>query len=138
MKITTLCILSLGLLSACEVKSTEDTSSNDSNPMFEVNNLTVTSADCGDEEPPESTISVNVNPDSIVQVEHVNFTASSCLSFEVQADLDGNDVNLSYTEVGEPCDCISSYSLTYDIQGLETGIYRLQFPGNQSEDVTIE
>jgi len=138
MKFTTLGILSLAFLSACEAKSTEDTSSSNDTPNFEVINLTVTSAECNDEEPPEESLYVYVNSESVVQVSHSNVLSSACLNFDVEASLDGNDVNLSYIEVGEPCDCTSTYTLAYDIQGLESGIFRLQLPGNMTEDVNIQ
>ena len=102
MKFKILSILSLVFLSACEVKSTEDTSpSDETTPIFEVTNLTVTSTECGDEEPPESSLNVYVNSEKIVQIQHYDFLSSSCLDFDVQAVLNGNDVNLAYNEVGE-------------------------------------
>jgi len=132
-------LLSLSTLIACQEKSVEDTSSDHqaNTTPFEITNLTVTSTDCGIEEETEATLTVSVESD-IVQIEHRDFTASSCLGFEVEGGLEGTDLTLSYIETGEPCDCISAYTLIYDIQGLDAGTYSMTFPGNLSEDVTID
>ena len=69
---------------------------------------------------------------------HENFEESSCLSFGVEGELDGSDVNIAYLKSGDECDCIDMYRLEYHIEGLEPGTYTLNALGGVSASVVIE
>ena len=124
----------LGTLFACTSKES-DTSTVEGG-TFEVTNTSVSSTDCGGE--PSADIFTATVETGVVQVIHENYEESSCLSFAVEGELDGSDVNVVYTKSGEECDCIDMYRFEYHIEGLEAGSYTLNAPGGMSASVVIE
>lgn len=72
----------------------------------------------------------------IVHVIHTNYLASCCLGFDVSAALSAGRIDLSYTEVGDPCDCTCPYSLGYDILAVPAGTYTV-YAGGTSAPVTV-
>ena len=123
----------LGTLFACSEKDT-DTSSSEG--AFDITNTSVSSTDCGGE-PSEDIFTATVEA-GVVQVVHENYEESSCLSFDIEGDLDGSDVNMDYIKSGDECDCIDMYRLEYHIEGLEVGSYTVNAPGGVSASVVIE
>ena len=119
---------------ACQEETKDDTSTD---TTFEITNVEVSSAPCDGEMPPADEVSVT-SSNGTATVTHSNYEDSSCLGFTVSGDLEGSTLTLTYTETGEPCDCISMYALNYDIIGLASGTYTLEFPGNVTENLTIE
>ena len=124
----------LGTLFACTSKES-DTSVVEGS-TFEITNTSVSSTDCGDE-PSADVFTASVEAGA-VQVLHENYEESSCLSFRVEGELDGSNLNLTYTKIGDECDCIDMYRLGYDIEGLEAGSYTVNAPGGMSASVVIE
>ena len=119
---------------ACQEETKEDTSTE---IAFEITNVDVSSSPCDGEMPPTDEISVTSSNDT-VSVTHSNYEDSSCLGFTVSGALDVNTLTIAYSETGEACDCISMYTLNYDIVGLSAGTYTFEFPGNVTEEITIE
>ena len=103
---------------------------------FEITNISVSSTNCGDE--PSADIFTATVEAGVVQVLHENYEESSCLSFGVEGELDGSNLNMVYTKIGDECDCIDMYRLGYDIEGLEAGSYTVNAPGGMSASVVIE
>ena len=120
---------------ACNETEKDDTAQVE--PSFQITNLQVTSAACDGEEIPEDSYNVSVDGD-VANVVHSNFEASSCLDFQVEGLLEGSNLSISYTEQGEACDCISVYTLEYDIENLGSGAYDLNLPGGGNESISIE
>jgi hypothetical protein len=46
-------------------------------------------------------------------------------------------VTVAYTEVGEPCDCISDYTVGYELRGLPSGYFSLALPDGLADIITI-
>ena len=113
----------------------EDTSNTE--PTIDITNVDVSSAPCDGEAIPADEVSISTMDDQVT-VTHSNFEESSCLGFTVSGDLDDDTLTLTYTETGEACDCISTYALTYEIVGLSSGTYTVEFPGDVSQELTIE
>ena len=133
----------LGVLFACSEKDTDtgsETSTETGEPVNEnaldITNTSVSSTNCGGE-PSEDIFTATVEA-GVVQVVHENFEESSCLSFGVEGELDGSDVNIAYLKSGDECDCIDMYRLEYHIEGLEPGTYTLNALGGVSASVVIE
>ena len=124
----------LATLVACTSK--ESDTSVVERSTFEITNTSVSSTDCGGE--PTADIFTATVEAGVVQVLHENYEESSCLSFEVEGELDGSNLDLSYTKSGEECDCIDMYRLEYHIEGLEAGSYTVNAPGGMSASVVIE
>ena len=130
-------------LFACSEKDTDtgsETSTETGEPVNEnaldITNTSVSSTNCG-EEPSEDIFTATVEA-GVVQVVHENYEESSCLSFDVEGELDGSELNMNYIQSGEECDCIDMYRFEYQIEGLEAGSYTLNAPGGVSADVVIE
>lgn len=134
MKYASFFCLPVVLLLSCQEDTKEDTSSENS---FAITNVDVSSVPCDGEEPPTDEVTLSVSGGTL-NVLHNNYADSSCLGFEVSGEQEGNNITISYTETGEPCDCTSMYTLAYDIEGLSTGSYSLSIPGSSTEEVTIE
>ena len=133
----------LGTLFACSDKDADtgtETSTETGEPVNEgalnFTNTSVSSTNCGGE-PSEDIFTATVEA-GVVQVVHENFEESSCLSFGVEGELDGSNLNMAYTKSGEECDCIDMYRLEYHIEGLEAGSYTVNAPGGMSASVVIE
>ena len=124
----------LGTLFACTSKES-DTSIVEGS-TFEITNTSVSSSDCGNE--PSADIFTATVETGVVQVLHENYEESSCLNFGVEGELDGSNLNIAYTKIGEECDCIDMYRLEYHIEGLEAGSYTVNAPGGMSASVVIE
>ena len=124
----------LGTLFACTSKES-DTSIVEGN-TFQITNTSVSSTNCGDE--PSADIFTATIDAGVVQVLHENYEESSCLSFGVEGELEGSNLNMSYTKIGDECDCIDMYRLEYHIEGLEVGSYTVNAPGGMSASVVIE
>jgi hypothetical protein len=109
----------------------------------ELANLTWTEEECegGDDAP---SVLTSVTGEGVVQVLHNVHETSACLGFEAIAGLvlstDGlfdGYVTVAYTEVGEPCDCISDYTVGYELKGLPSGSFSLGIPDDLADVVTI-
>ena len=124
----------LGTLFSCTSKES-DTSLVEGS-TFDVTNTSVSSTDCGDE-PSVDIFTATVEAGG-VQVLHENYEESSCLSFGVEGELEGSNLNMSYIKNGDECDCIDMYRLEYHIEGLEAGSYTVNAPGGMSASVVIE
>ena len=124
----------LGTLFACTSKEA-DTSAVEGS-TFEITNTSVSSTNC-DGEPSADIFTATVEA-GVVQVLHENYEESSCLSFGVEGELDGSNLNLAYIKSGDECDCIDMYRLEYHIEGLEAGSYTVNAPDGMSTSVVIE
>ena len=71
-----------------------------------------------------------------VHVIHGNYMASCCLGFDAAATLSTDRIDVAYTEVGDPCDCVCPYSMGYDILGVPAGSYTV-YAGSVSAAVTV-
>ena len=117
---------------------TGETTETGEESSLSVTNQIVTSDDCDNEGGFPDAILTIATDGGNVQVTHENFVQSSCLGFDVGASLDADVVTVSYSETGEPCDCTSLYALTYQIEGLQSGTYELNVPGEISDSFTID
>lgn len=61
-----------------------------------------------------------------VHVSHHAMLACCIEGVDVAAAVSGSTVTLTYTELGEPCDCACPYGVTYDILGLGSGTWTLE------------
>ena len=51
--------------------------------------------------------------------------------------LESCSLQRAYTEVGEPCDCISDYTVIYELRGLPSGDFSLALPDGLADIITI-
>ncbi len=137
----------LGIQFTCTTKTTDTSTINEidepanteeETSAVTVTNQSVSSDDCDNPEIPDDVLTV-LTENGHVLVTHDNFDESACLGFDINAALDGDIVRVTYTETGEPCDCISLYSLSYQIEGLPSGTYTLNASaGNSGVNVVGE
>jgi hypothetical protein len=71
-----------------------------------------------------------------IDVTESGFETSCCLMLEPSVVVEGMTLNVSYTESGDPCDCICYYTITYTLAGLAPGTWTV-VSGPQSVDVDV-
>lgn len=72
-----------------------------------------------------------------IDVSEAGYEASCCLTFEPDLTVAGLTIDVVYTPVGDPCDCICYYALDYQITGLASGTWTI-VSGAQSVDVEVQ
>ena len=56
---------------------------------------------------------------------------------QVEARPTGTDINMVYTDVGDPCDCMCTFDLAYTIGDVPSGSWRVTAGGGVSSTVTV-
>lgn len=71
-----------------------------------------------------------------IDVVHTHHWNNCCFMPAASASLDGQTIDLTYSHLGDECDCVCSWELSYTIEGLEPGTWTVQV-GNLSADVEL-
>ena len=71
-----------------------------------------------------------------VHVSHQTSLSCCIDGVDVDAEVSGSTVAVTYTERGTPCDCMCQYSVTYDLVGLGSGDWTIEANGD-SVAVTV-
>lgn len=71
-----------------------------------------------------------------IDVTETGYETSCCLELDPSAKIDGMTINIDYTEVGDPCDCICYYTINYTLSGVTSGTWSV-VSGGQSVDVDV-
>jgi hypothetical protein len=83
------------------------------------------------------TLAVSDMGGGTIHVVHTNFQASCCLGFNAAATAGADRIDIAYTEVGDPCDCMCPYTLDYSVEGVAAGTYEV-YAGGTDATVTVE
>lgn len=73
----------------------------------------------------------------MIAVSEAGFAASCCLMLEPDISIAGDRIEVTYKEIGEPCDCICYYAIEYLLTGVAAGTWTVA-SGAQSFDVEVE
>lgn len=128
----------------------ESTSSASTDPTTTAGETTGCAGDCGvsvesafsscDENDPDpvmsSLMATPVAPGAI-EVTESGFETSCCLELDPQVAVDGMTLNITYTEIGDPCDCICFYTIDTVLSGLAPGTWTV-VSGAQMVDVEVQ
>lgn len=74
---------------------------------------------------------------STINIEHDNFEGNCCADLEVSLSDGGSTLTMVYTDVGEPCDCMCAFDLSYSLINVPSGSYTVYAGGGVSDTVTI-
>lgn len=102
---------------------------------YAIDGLTV--SDCASDSSTPTTFTATGGTGEI-QIAHAGYSASCCLSFDVSAQENGGTIELIYTPVGDPCDCMCHYDLSYTVAGVVAGDWDVQAPDSSSASVTVQ
>ncbi len=70
-------------------------------------------------------------------VRHAGFVVQACAQLAVRAAMKKDEINVSYEDMGEPCDGTCGFTLVYQLQEVPAGHYTVHVPGTAG-DVTVE
>lgn len=102
-----------------------------------VDNLEVLECQSGDPAAATPTLTATDMGGGSVLVVHEGHLDECCLSFDVTASVDGAAVQVEYPPVGEPCDCLCAYDLSYRLGALPRGDYTID-AGAESTAVSVD
>ena len=88
--------------------------------------------ECGESDfgPPEPKILEKKLDSNILKVK-VLTAATCCVDFEGEIEYSDAIINLKFIETGEPCDCICTSTLNYEIKGAITDNYNFKLNGKE-------
>ena len=122
-------VIIIGLLFIIGCNKQDDNSITPTSSNLQLVNF---NGECGESDfgPPEPKILEKKLDSDILKVK-VLTAATCCVDFEGEIEYSENALNLKFIETGEPCDCICTSTLYYEIEGATSDDYNFKLNGQE-------
>ena len=72
-----------------------------------------------------------------IAVRHERFEGNCCADLQVTVSQDADELYVLYTDVGDPCDCLCNFDLSYTLEPVPSGTWTVAAAGGVSATVTV-